>query len=288
MRHEITGMVRAGWLHRVHHGVYAVGRRSLGPRGRWMAAVLACGPGALLSHRSSAAHRGLRASAQRDVEVTLPQDRGRRLRGARTYVVGDLGQADGEVHDGIPCVTVARTLLGLAALLPRRAVERACDEAEVQRVFDLAAVEALLARSTGRRGAAVLRAVLNEHAIGTTLTREGLEDLVLSVLDRHGVARPEVNAWVACRPSVGFEVDFLWRDERLVLEADGGPFHSTRAAIERDRRKEVELTCAGVRVLRCTWLQAEREPHRLAAMVRAALAEAANAPAHRRTGHRAA
>ena len=295
-RHEITGMVSAGWLHRVHYGVYAVGRRSLGPRGRWMAAVLACGPGALLSHRSSAAHRRLRASAQRDVEVTVPRDRGRRLQGVRVYVVGDLGPADGHVHEGIPCVTVARTLLGLAAVLPRRAVERACDEAELRRVFDLAASEELLARSTGRRGAAVLRAVLDEHEIGTTLTREGLEERVLNVLDRHGVARPEVNAWFVCRPGVGFEVDFLWRDERLVLEADGGPFHSTRAAIERDRRKEAELTCAGVRVLRCTWLQAQREPHRLAAMVRAALAQDRDAgaarprpaPAVGRDGRRAA
>lgn len=187
-RHEIEGMIRAGWLHRVHHGVYAVGRRSLGPKGRWMAAILACGSGALLSHRSAADHRGVRRSSQALIEITVPSDRGRRIAGVRTYVSRSLTERDREIHDGIPCTSVALTLLNLAAVTPRRQVERACDEAEVQGLFDLTAIDELLERSRGRRGASVLRSVLREHAIGTTLTRQGLEERTLALMVQAALA----------------------------------------------------------------------------------------------------
>lgn len=271
-RHEICGMVRARWLHAVHRGIYAVGRRSLGPKGRRMAAVLACGPGALLSHRSAADHLGLRRSSQMLVEVTVPVDRARGREGISTTVSRHREDRDRIVHDGIPCTSVALTLLNLAAVAPRRAVERACDEAEVQDLFDLAAIDELLGRGRRPAGAALLRAVLREHAIATTLTREGLEERTLELFDDSGIPRPEVNVRVVCRPGIAPEVDFYWRRERLVLEADGGRFHRTRAAIERDRRKETELVRAGNRVLRCTWLQVEREPRPVALMVLAALA----------------
>lgn len=269
-RHEIEGMLRAGWLHRVHCGVYAVGRRSLGPKGRYMAAVLACGPGAVLSHRSAADHLGLRRSTHALIEVTAAFER--RRPGIRARESRLLEERDRVVYDGIPCTSVALTLLNLAAVAPRRAVERACDEAEVQGLFDLAAIEELLGRRQRPPGAALLRAVLREHAITTTLTREGLEERTLTLFDDFGIPRPEVNVRVVCRPGVAPEVDFYWRRRRLVLEADGGRFHRTRAAIERDRRKEAELVRAGNRVLRCTWLQVEREPEPVALMVLAALA----------------
>lgn len=175
-RHEMQGMARAGWLHRVHHGVYAVGRRSLGRKGRWMAAVLVCGPGALLSHRAAGALLGIRRSTGSEIEITVPTERGRRINGVRTYLCKRLQLPDRTVHDDIPCTSVAMTLLSLAAVVDRRALERACDEAEVQRLFDLRAIDELLARSRGRRGAARLRAVLDEHALGSTLTRSELEE----------------------------------------------------------------------------------------------------------------
>lgn len=271
-RHEIRGMVRAGWLHPVHRGVYAVGRRSLGPKGRYMAAVLACGRGALLSHRSAADHLGLRRSSRALVEVTVPVDRARELEGISTTVSRHLTDRDRIVHDGIPCTSVALTLLNLAAVAPRRAVERACDEAEVQGIFDLAAIHELLGRGRRPAGAVLLREVLRAHAITTTLTRAGLEERTLTLFDDFRIPRPEVNVRVVCRPGVAPEVDFYWRRQRLVLEADGGRFHRTRAAIERDRGKEAELVRAGNRVLRCTWLQVERDPRPVALMVLAALA----------------
>jgi hypothetical protein len=235
-----------------------------------MAGVLASGPDARLSHRSCAALANVRRTSITYVEVTVPQRRGS-VDGVRTYVRG-LQPQDCDEIDGIPCTSLARTLLDLAAILPRRDVERACDEAEVQRLFDLRALEDVLDRSRGCRGVTTLRAVLDEHAIGTTLTRPGLEDRTLGALDRAGVPRPQVNVRVVCHKGIAPEVDFLWRRERLVLETDGGRFHSTPRQIERDRRKEADLVRAGYRVLRATWLQVERDPDGVAAMVRAALA----------------
>ena len=107
---------------------------------------------------------------------------------------------------------------------------------------------------------------------GTTLTRSALEERALALFDRFGIPRPEVNVAVACRPGVAPVVDFLWRRARVVLETDGGRFHSTLRAIERDRRRESELVVSGHRVLRATWTQVEREPHTVAQMVTAALA----------------
>jgi hypothetical protein len=270
-RHQIETMRASRRLHNVHRGVYAVGHRALTHMALWMAAVLACGPDARLSHRSCAALRGLRRTSLAYVEVIVPQRRGE-IAGVRAYVCRRLQEDDRDEIDGIPCTSVARTLLDLATVVPRRDLERACDEAEVQEVFDLLAIEDLLRRSGGCRGAAKLRAVLREHAIGTTLTRSKLEERTIALLDRFAVARPEVNARVVCRPGVAPEVDFLWRRERVVLETDGIRFHASPRQIERDRRREAELVRAGYRVLRATWRQVEREPRSVALMVRAALA----------------
>ena len=267
---QVHRMRDARRLHDVHAGVYAVGHRVLSERGHWMAAVLACGPAALLSHRSCAALSNIRRTALSYVEVTVPGHRGT-IYGVRTYVSRRLQPQDREEIDGIPCASVALTLLQLATVLPRRGLERACDEAVVQELFDLAAIEELLDRSRGCRGVAKLRAVLDEHAIGTTVTRSELEERTLGLLDRAGIARPEVNVRLVCRPGVAPQVDFLWRAQRLVLETDGARFHRTPRQIDRDRRREADLVRAGYRVLRATWRQVEREPRDVALMVRAAL-----------------
>jgi hypothetical protein len=269
-RDQIKRMRAVRRLHAVHRGVYAVGHGVLSARGHWMAAVLACGPDALLGHRSCAALAGVRRTAISYVEVIVPARRGQ-IDGVRAYIRPDLAPQDRHEIDGIPCTSLARTLLDLAAILPRREIERACDEAEVQRLFDLRAIEDVLERSPGCHGAPLLRAVLAEHRIGTTLTRFELEARAFALLDRAGIRRPEVNVRVVCRNGFAPEVDFLWRRERLVLETDGGRFHSTPRQIERDRHKEAELVCAGYRVLRATWRQVERQPEQVARMVRAAL-----------------
>jgi hypothetical protein len=269
--HQIERMRAARRLHDIHRGVYALGHRVLSQRSRWMAAVLASGPAALLSHRCAAALTNIRRTSLTYAEVIVPQRRGT-IEGVRVHVSARILEQDRDTIDGIPCTSLARTLLDLSAILPRREIERACDEAEVQELFDLKAIHDVLARSHGRRGTAMLRAVLDEHAIGTTLTRPGLEERTLTMLDGHGIKRPEVNVRLVCRPGVAPEVDFLWRRERLVLETDGNRFHRTPRQIERDRRKEADLVRAGYRVLRATSRQVEHEPATVALMVRAALA----------------
>ena len=158
----VRNRVASSRLHRVYRGVYAVGRSRLTSEGRWMAAVLAYGPEAALSHRSSAAHRGLRPDNRATTDISLPRRSARTRAGVRVHATTTLRPEDVTIHEGIPCTTVARTLLDLAEVISRRGVERAVEQAEVLRVFDGRAVDAVLARAAGRRGAAVLSAVLEE------------------------------------------------------------------------------------------------------------------------------
>jgi hypothetical protein len=264
-------MVRAGWLHPVHRGVFAVGRRSLPRKGRWMAAVLACQPDALLSHRSAAALHGLLRTTPSVIEVTVPTKRGRDIRGVRTRFARRLEPQDRTIVHGIPCTSVALTLLNIAAVTSRRQTERVCDEAEVQRLVDLQDLQQLLERARGRRGAATLRAVLTDHAVGTTLTRSALEELTLALCRHAGLPAPAVNADAAGASGRWYTVDFLWPRQRVVLETDGHAYHRTRSAIERDRRKEADLVTAGLRVLRSTWRQVERQPDQIGRMLGVAL-----------------
>jgi hypothetical protein len=259
-RQSIQRRVDASRLHRIHLGVYAVGHRALSLRGRWRAAVMACGPNALLSHGDAAHLRNFLRSNRTFIEVTVPTDRGRRINGVRTYVSTRLAPQDRSEWDGIPCVSMALTLLNLAAIEPRRRLERACDECEVQQRFDLRAIEELLGRSRGCRGAGQLRSVIDEHVIGTTLTRSELEERMIELCRSASFPRPLVNEYVRGRSGTWYEVDFLWVDRRVIVETDGNTFHSTRQAIERDRRKEADLMQAGYRVLRITWSQVEHRP----------------------------
>ena len=221
-----------------------------------MAAVLAYGKGAVLSHRTAAAHWGLRRSATRLIEVSIPSRAGcLARRGINLHRISTLSSMEATTYEGIPVTTPARTLLDLAEVVPSRALRRALDEAERQRLFDLRALEAVIASHVGHRGAGVLAAVLLEHDIGMTLTRSELEERFLVLCAAHDLPRPAVNACVG-----RYEVDFLWRAERLIVETDGRASHATRAAFERDRARDVRLTVAGYRVVRFTYRQVVAEP----------------------------
>ena len=172
-----------------------------------------------------------------------------------------------------PCASVPLTLLNIAAVESRRRLERACDESEVQRLFDLVAIEELLGRSGGCRGAGALRSMLEEHAIGTTLTRSELEERMLALCRAAGLPLPVVNEPVAGGSGRWHCVDFLWADRRVIVETDGHAFHSTRRAIERDRRREADLVRARYRILRLTWSQIEHGPGEVVLMLRAALVD---------------
>ena len=211
-RSAVAKRAREGRLTRIHRGVYAVGHGRLTKRGHWMAAVLAYGPKALLSHRSAAALHGIRADNRPKTDVTLSSRSARPRPGIEVHTSTTLKAADCTTIDGIPCTSLARTLLDLAEAVDERAVERAVNQAEVLRRFDLRAVEEVLSRAAGRRGAAVLKRVLADYD-GPTLTDRELEERFLALCRSASVPRPEVNGWIALDHGIAYKVDFLWRAE---------------------------------------------------------------------------
>ncbi len=229
-----------------------------------MAAVLACGEGSLLSHHSAAALWGMLREDGVKTDVTSLDRRGRQP-GIAVHRADTLTVDDRASHLGIPLTSVARTLLDLAATVSPRILNRACREAEVHRLFDLTAIEAVLERNPGRRGVRRLQAILDE-IVEPQLTRSELEERFLELCRRAGLPRPQVNVTV----TVGgerFEVDFAWPSNRLIVEVDGRRFHATGSAFERDRRRDQLLAVGGWRVIRGTWLQVTRGAADLTAVV---------------------
>jgi hypothetical protein len=262
-RSGIGHRVRMGRLHRVMSNAYAVGHARLSREGRWMAAVLTAGPGAALSHASAASHWELRRGSSPAIDVTIPSRAGRRPRhGLRIHRSGRLRPKDVTTHDEIPVTTPARTLLDIAEQIPRGSLERAVDRADALGIFDLVALRDVLAANPGRAGSGSLTAVLDLYREEARLTRSELEELFLALCDGHAIPRPSVNARAG-----GYEVDFLWRSQRLVVETDGRRDHGTHAAFERDRAKDARLVVAGYRVVRFTYRQVTNEPAAVAATV---------------------
>jgi very-short-patch-repair endonuclease len=273
-RAAVAKRAAVGRLHRVHRGVYAVGRPRLETHGRWMAAVLACGAEAVLSRRSAAGLSGLRRDARPSTDVCVPSAGARVRPGIDVHRSTTLEPWDITTVDGIPCTTVARTLVDLGDVVNRRAVERAVDQADVLNVFDLRAVEEVLARAGPRRGAGILRAVLADYA-EPTLTSKELEERFLALCRQASLPSPAVNAWITLDDGIAYKADFLWRKARLIVETDGRDVHTTRKAFEHDRERDQRLTLAGFTVVRCTWRQITREPRRVADAIASLLARLA-------------
>jgi very-short-patch-repair endonuclease len=231
----------AGKLHRLHQGVYAVGHPLLSRHGHWLAAVLACGPGAALSHASGAALWEVRATSATLIDVSVPTAGGRRRPGLRIRRTPVL---ETTTKDWIAVTTVSQTLLDLAGTLPRRALERAIAQADIENLLDLSSLDALVRAHPKRRGAARLRAAVDQSP---TLTRSELENRFLEICPTHDLPTPHTSAIVE-----GLEVDFLFPRSRLVVETDGWTYHRTRAAFERDRERDATLRRAGYTTLRFT------------------------------------
>lgn len=252
----------AGRLHRIHRAVYSlVPQPLLSPEGRYMAAVLACGPGAVLSHRSAADLHELRRDRSAKIDVTVPIRSSRKHRGIRLHRSVTLTPQHATTVKGIPCTTVARTILDNAEVLNTRGVERMLDQAEILELLDLWSIQDQLNRNATRRGAKRLRATLEQHLPGSTPTWSELEERFLALVRAAAVPAPEVNAWVVLdddEPAI--RVDFVWRDARLAVETDGHRSHRTKAAFEQDRRRDQRLTLAGWRPVRVTWGQISRSP----------------------------
>ncbi len=265
---RIEDRLLAGKLVPLHRGVYAVGHGLVSPRGAWFAALIAAGPGATLSHRSAAAAWALGADPSSVVEVIVPHHR-RQRRGIRVRHV-PLAADERTVRDGIPVTTPARTLLDLASVLDRRRLARTVNEAEVQRVFDGRALAALLDRHPHRHGAPALRAVLAALDPGPAVIRSELEHRFRELLADHDLPPAELNARIHV-PGHRYEVDALWRAQRLIAEVDGFATHATRRQFEEDRIRDLALQIAGWRVVRFTWRQLRDRPGEVAAGLTALL-----------------
>jgi predicted transcriptional regulator of viral defense system len=228
----------AGRLTRLHRGVYAVGHAPLTGFGRTMAAVLAYGPRATASHRTAAGLEGLRPDNRAATEISLPLQSARSRPGITAHASPTLRACDVTKRHGIPCTTVARTLLDLADVVPRRQLERAVQQAEVLRVFDLAELEDVLLHANGRRGAAVLRGLLAELTDDPGITASGLEDAFLVLCRDAGLPAPSVNEWISVDAGPPLKAVFLWRARR----AGWDTLRFTRRQVLRERPWVVETT----------------------------------------------
>jgi very-short-patch-repair endonuclease len=241
-----------------------------------MAAVLACGEGAFLSHRSAGDLWGIAPSSSPKIDVSSPTRAGRRHRNVLVHRVWCPDQV--EVVDGIPCASVALTLLQLAAVVDRRRLERAIERADVRQSFDLDGVLELLERAERRQGAGRLRRALALSRPELPISRTELERRFAALCRCNRLPVPSFRAWVPVS-SDGMEVDFLWERQRLVVEVDGYRFHGTRRAFETDRRRDQLLVAGGYVPVRFTWRQITDAPGEVVATLRALLsAPAAPAP----------
>jgi very-short-patch-repair endonuclease len=261
----IQTRTESGRYVRICPGVYAIGHADLTVAGRRRAIVLACGPAAVLSHRSAAAAWGLRPDGGTYWDVTVRHPSAR-APDAPVRVFRHRTLRDDEVttHDGIPVTTVARTLLDLAAVVPAHQLRRAVEAAEQQRLFDLRQVDRTLQahpRRPGRPALADLLVDLREH--GITKTRSDTEAHLLQLCVDHDLPRPQVN-----HTNNGKEVDFRWPDHQLLVEVDGWTTHHTRTAFTTDRRRDRAALREGFRVARFTATEVDRNPTEVAEELR--------------------
>ena len=257
----VATRVRRGWLHRTHPGVYAVGHAGLTLRGRFLAAVKACGGGAALSYFAAAALWELVPwDDSRLPDVTIPGTSLRRIRGINVHrtrlPVSPIR------FDGIPVTSPARTLIDLSSVLPFKSLRRAVREAQARKRVHLH--ELAHARS------AALKRIL---ATGVTPTRSELEDAVLDLILRGGLTKPQINVTLHL-DGIPTTPDFRWPDQHLVIEADGRAWHDHRLAREDDAERQARLEAHGERVVRVTWRQAIAQPAQTLARIKAAGAPA--------------
>jgi REase_MTES_1575 len=253
-RHDVDYRLQIERLQPLYRAVYAVGHDALTREGRWMAAVLASGRGAVLSHRSAAKLWGIAAPA--GIDVTVPKQR----RPPAGIELHETLLPPDEItrRDRIPVTTISRTLFDCATILRPRQLESAMSQAEQQRLLDDLSLHDLLTRYPRRPGAPAVRALLAAREAGATVTRSELEVRFLEFVDERGLPPPQTNQWIE-----GFEVDCLWREQRLAVELDSRTFHDSSTAFERDRERDRILQAAQWRPIRVTWRQLDRSRNEL-------------------------
>jgi very-short-patch-repair endonuclease len=263
----IERRLRAGRLHAIHRGIYLVGHRAMAAGAREAAALLACGRGAVVSHQSAAnlLHLLPDPAEPRPVDITVAGRQPAPRAGISVHRVKTLDQRDVNRTDGIPTTTPARTLLDLATVVPPYVLERAVAEAQVRGLARRSHLIDQLERNRGRVGTRALRRVVDVEG-GPALTRSEAERRLLRLVRSAGLPLPRANARLR-----RYEVDFVWPEQRLVVEVDGYAYHATRRAFERDRARDAALTAAGYTVLRVTWRQLVDSPEAVVARLASAL-----------------
>jgi len=251
---SVRRMTGAGRLHRLHRGVYALGNPAVPPHGACLAAVLACGRDAFLSHQSAAWLWGLQPSRPRTPHVTVPA-RGQRREGIQVHHALTVLDEWGTEFEGIPVTRVPRTLLDLANAVGVRALERVIDRAERRGLLDMIELDSMLARRRGNRGTRKLRRALELYR-DPVFNRARSERLFLAMTGKAGLPRPAIDHFVA-----GYEVDAYWGRERFAVEVDGWDTHRTRRAFEDDRLRQEDLKLAGIDSIRVSARRIEREPN---------------------------
>jgi very-short-patch-repair endonuclease len=274
---SIKHRVSRGRLHPLQRGVYAVGRPEVDRRGLWMAAVLSCGSGALLSHRSAAALWGLlKGAREREIHVVIPGNAVRRHPGIRAHRRIDLGVEHRRAVDGIPVTDPVSTLVDLASWAPEWQVERAVNEADRLDLADPETLRATVEALPPRPGMACMRRLLGCDA----LTDSGLERKFLALARGAALPRPETQAWLN-----GYRVDFYWPRIGLVVEVDSWRHHRTPGEQATDHRRDQAHTAAGLTALRFAERQIRHAPHEVVRRLRTVAARLADeSTARRRTG----
>jgi hypothetical protein len=256
-------------LHRVHRGVYALGTGALTLRGQLTAAVLACGDGAVLSHRSAAAWWQMLPHDGRDFDVIVPRAAGRALRGIRPRWSGSLDERDVWRRDTVGITSPARTALDLAADIAPKPLRRMVRQALAEGVISIRQLNDVLSRAPRHPGGAKLRVLI---ADGHVPTRSDLEDLALDLIDGAAIARPDINPRLELD---GREIhpDMLWRRQRVVVELDSRRWHHDPLTRQDDADKQAILEAHGHRVMRITWKQIVNQPRQTLSRLRAAVAD---------------
>jgi len=242
-------------------GIYAVGWPGLDRERRWMAAILACGQGAALSHHSAAALWGIGRERRGQIDVSIPRRCKRRRAGIRAISRPSLPETDITTRNGISVTSPARTLLDLASELRGTALERAVNEADKRDLIDPETLRAALDSFAGERGVRPLRTMLDRHTF--RLSDSDLEILFRPIAATAGVSQPLTKSMVD-----GYEVDFFWPDLGLVVETDGLRYHRTASEQTRDRRRDQAHVAAGLTQLRFTHWQVKQEPAHVCRILR--------------------
>jgi len=266
----IKKRLRTGRLHSVHRGVYAVGHNRLNMRGNWLAAVLACGDGAVLSHRSAAALWGLMRARWSPVEVTSAH--GRMGRDGIYLHRSPMSDDERTVESRIPATSLPRTLRDLAEVVDEDRLRRAFEEADRLKLLRMPALEQVCERAGRRKGIPALRRLIATAREPVT-TRSPFENRFAEFYREHlgDLPTPRTNVLI-----LDHEVDAYWPPQRLVVEMDSWEFHGHRAAFERDRARDAALQAAGYRAIRLTHRRLKAEPDAVATQLRALLAVKAN------------